>query len=353
MIKLAKNDQDRIAVTNTLHEVCEAEKAYIQEHKNNNETITAVEFQQSFIDTIPPLIEQPSKLSRLKSQVGIAFLGVVVGATGATIYEQVVPESGLKKWVSGSVEKVFGDSDTGYNRIQEGEKSIGVIKEQVQELKRVQRLNDIQKEIITLQERIAKNNELIALPDKQKKDIGGVDISPNESNNLKTIQKKTQNTDVYNSTLFADVKSIRDEVVKEFPTSLQVKLREDKGGRVLVYVEYNGKKSLGFYADSPKFKNRLTEVGMRKWVADSIYQLTQVEEIESIAHQHGISTSLDSPISMKVKKMYSGNIIITFHDFNKNKIAKYTIGPKDKNPDIAHKINDTLNKFLPPIPHIL
>jgi len=74
MIKLAKNDQDRIAVTNTLHEVCEAEKAYIQEHKNNNETITAVEFQQSFIDTIPPLIEQPSKLSRLKSQVGIAFL---------------------------------------------------------------------------------------------------------------------------------------------------------------------------------------------------------------------------------------------------------------------------------------
>lgn len=46
-----------------------------------------------------------------------------------------------------------------------------MIKEQVQELKRVQRLNDIQKEIITLQERIAKNNELIALPDKQKKDI--------------------------------------------------------------------------------------------------------------------------------------------------------------------------------------
>jgi hypothetical protein len=54
------------------------------------------------------------------------------------------------------------------------------------------------------------------------------------------------------------VKKVRNEVIKDFPANLQVKLREDKNGQVLVQVVYNGIKSPSFYANTPKFQERIT-----------------------------------------------------------------------------------------------
>jgi len=48
-------------------------------------------------------------------------------------------------------------------------------------------------------------------------------------------------------------------------------------------LEYNGKKSLGFYANTDKNKDRLTKEGMKLWVQNSLAQLSLVEQIESIA----------------------------------------------------------------------
>jgi hypothetical protein len=71
---------------------------------------------------------------------------------------------------------------------------------------------------------------------------------------------------------------------------------------------------------------------MREWVVNFIDQATQIEEqvikieeIKKIAAEHGISTSVDSPISMKIKTIHNGDIVISFHDSFNNFIKSLTV----------------------------
>lgn len=285
------------------------------------------------------------------------LLGVLLWAWVATISGQMASESPVQERASFLVENILGIQDTWYNRIQEGKKTILVIKKQAQSLAQAQREKEIRQEIAVLEAQIAETTRRIALLDEEQEKEGEilwkVNISPNSWNKIKTIQEKTLNPNVYKSTSYMDVKKVRDEVVREFPANLQVKLREDKNGWVLIYVVYNGKKSTGFYSNTSKFQERITVKWMRNWAANFIDQTTQDEkramrlaEIKKIAAGHGISTEVDSPISMKIKTIHNGDIIISFHDSFNNSVKSLTVRQNEKSGDIAARIDKILTDFV-------
>lgn len=152
----------------------------------------------------------------------------------------------------------------------------------------------------------------------------------------------------HNSDIYATVSEIRGEIMADFSengTSMQI--QEQMGGRVLVWVEHKGNRSLGFFADTPKFKDRLTKQGMRSWVRDSINQLAMVEQIESLALERDIGSSQESALSMEVKKMYTGSVEVMLHDAFSKKTGRFTVDTrKDKKDDITRKIDRILADFL-------
>lgn len=269
------------------------------------------------------------------------------------------PESQVQESVS-SLAKKFSDTPTGYERIQNGEANILVIKKQANELKEGRDLSgylkDItgqQREIIDIQTRmIATLNEKELLIEQGK-------LSHNRPEK-KTAKRKKESAKeqkeevsqkpaiARNSDIYATVSKIRGEIMADFSengTSIQI--QEQLAGRVLVWVEHKGNRSLGFFADTPKFKDRLTKQGMRSWVRDSVNQLAVVEQIESLALERDIGSSQESALSMKIKKMYTGSVEITLHDTFSKKTGRFTVDArKDKKEDIAGKIDKILADFL-------
>ena len=357
-IPLWKRSESDIKEGRTLEEIIEMQHARIAELTASNANEQNQINQQT--ETIKGLEQEVSALQAfqsygLKNKASALTLSLLLWVSGATIYWQKAPESHLQQWTSWLVGKVLGSDDTWYNRIQEEAKNILVIKKQAQELEQAQKINKLHREIALLEARIEENNKLITLLDEQKKDVWVMLWSLNGGDKKQNIKKELQNLDVYNSTLYGDVKKVRDEVMTDFSREdVQIKLTEGIGGVLHVRVIYKWKPSLGYHANSLKFQNRLTKEWMESWVKMSIHQLQQTEEIEKIVNEHGIDTSKISPISRNIEKMYnSGNIIITFRDLNRNQTEKCTIWPKDTNGDIAQKINNTLNKFLPSIPNVI
>jgi hypothetical protein len=105
--------------------------------------------------------------------------------------------------------------------------------------------------------------------------------------------------------IYKTVSDLRDDINKTLvEKNAAIKLQKQSKG-ILVWIEYKGKRSLGFYADVSRYKNRLTKEGMNSWVQDSLAQLSLVEQIESIFLNKGVSSSFESSISLKIEKMYS------------------------------------------------
>lgn len=126
-----------------------------------------------------------------------------------------------------------------------------------------------------------------------------------------------------------------------------MKIQEQSGGGILVWIEYNGRKSLGFFADSPKNQNRLTKEGMNLWIQSSVDQLSLVEQIESVALSKNIGSSKDSFVSIEIKKLYTGNVTVILSDSLSKKTGQFTVNiKKDKPEDILQKIDKILEGFL-------
>jgi len=165
----------------------------------------------------------------------------------------------------------------------------------------------------------------------------------------KVTEKKSVKSAVNNTAQsYEAVRLVRDEVMNEFTDkTTEIKIQEQSGKWILIWLEYNGKKSLGFYANTDKNKDRLTKEGMKLWVQNSLAQLSLVEQIESIAWERNINSSKEGPISLKIKKLDSGNVKVILSDIFSGKTDQFIVDiKKDKSEDISRKIDEVTNKFL-------
>lgn len=162
-------------------------------------------------------------------------------------------------------------------------------------------------------------------------------------------EKQSRNlTGVEASKIYATLSKLKSEIATDFPNkNIEMKIQEQSGGGILVWVEYNGRKSLGFFADSPKNQNRLTKEGMNLWIRSSIDQLSLVEQIETIALSKNIGSSKDSFVSIEIKKLYTGNITVILSDSLSKKTGQFTVNiKKDVSEDISRGIDKILEGFL-------
>jgi hypothetical protein len=70
---------------------------------------------------------------------------------------------------------------------------------------------------------------------------------------------------------------------------------------------------------------RLTEEGMRQWVKDSIGQVSLVSKIESVAKVRDLRSFNDGNVSMKIKKMGTGDVDVTFADAFSGKVNRFRL----------------------------
>ena len=306
---------------------------------------------------------------KLKNTINATIFAIIWG-TWATMYWQLSPESSVQSGASSLVQGLSG-TPTGYNTIQNGKKNILIIKTQDEVIANDKRLIELDTEMIrTRNETIdIKNTEIL----QKDETIAIMENKMMEANKkIASLEKKTsllQKTSkwkkpemvtekkekksvksVVNSTAqsYETVRAIRDEVMKDFTNkTTEIRIQEQSGKWILVWLEHNGKKSLGFYVNTDKNKDRLTKDGMKLWVHDSLAQLSLVEQIESIAWERNINSTKDSPISLKIKKLDSGNVKVTLSDVFSEKTDQFIVDiKKDKAQDIAQKMDEVTNKFL-------
>lgn len=163
-------------------------------------------------------------------------------------------------------------------------------------------------------------------------------------------EKQSRNlTGVEASKIYATLSKLKSEMATDFPDkNIEMKIQEQSGGGMLVWIEYNGRKSLGFFADSPKNQNRLTKEGMNLWIQSSIDQLSLVEQIETIALSKNIGLSKSSSfVSMEIKKLYTGNVTVILSDSLSKKTGQFTVNiKKGASEDISKGIDKILESFL-------
>lgn len=317
-----------------------------------NETYQTLRKQQDQIQKF----SHNSPVSHLKQSVQAILLSLLM-MSGVAIYGQTTPKSSFQQWVSWLVGKIQGNQNTTYDEIQTLETKNILIQEQEAEKDKLihtlqlqvdtqELLRTNQNNIIDVQTTIISNNQqCAALLSLEEVAVNGRFHTTKQ--NISSTQK-VQTKDVHNSTIFADVQKLWANIMSEFSDkNIQLQITEGSWGVVHVNLVYNWKTSLGYHANSPKFKNRLTKAWMKAWINLSLNQEKQLEIIEKFGTWKGIRDIKNSPIYMESQRMYnSGNIILTFHDKFSNTDEKTTISLKDTDADIAKKIDQTLNKFL-------
>ncbi|MDD5197678.1 MAG: hypothetical protein PHN60_02355 [Candidatus Gracilibacteria bacterium] len=325
-----------------------------------SEQQSTIEEQQRIISGQRHIIKRDSRASGLVLAVS-CVTGGVVGGTGTAFYGQVSPESSVQEYTS-SLAKVFSDEETGYDIIQKGKENILIVKTQAKELNKCSVING------TLQEAVVKGEEIMGT----YRVIIGLDESRinNLSAELLEEQKKSENCNLRrkkqfvgsreeekqsknfvgadNSKIYATLSKLRSEIMAGFPDkNIEMKIQEQSGGGILVWMEYKGMGSLGFYADSIKNQNRLTKEGMSSWIQFSIDQLLLVEQIQSVALSKNIGLSKNSFVSMEIKKLYTGNVTVMLSDSLSKKTGKFTVTiKKDTQEDISREIDKILEGFL-------
>jgi len=304
--------------------------------------------------------------TKVKNMINAAIFAIIWG-TWATMYWQLSPESSVQSEVSSFVQGL-SDIPTGYNTIQSGKKNILIIKAQDEVITNNKNLIELDTKMLRTKDEIidiknteiAKKDETITLMNNELTEANKKIISLKKKVSLlqktrkwkkleKVTEKKSVKSAVNNTAQsYEAVRLVRDEVMNEFTDkTTEIKIQEQSGKWILIWLEYNGKKSLGFYANTDKNKDRLTKEGMKLWVQNSLAQLSLVEQIESIAWERNINSSKEGPISLKIKKLDSGNVKVILSDIFSGKTDQFIVDiKKDKSEDISRKIDEVTNKFL-------
>ena len=321
-----------------------------------------IENQNRIIDGQRFLIKRHSRTSGIILAVSASVWGIVWGV-GTALHWQLSPESQVQETVS-SLARVFSATKTGYEIIQEGKDNVFLVKKQADKIEECNKSNESLKNTNALQEEIIGTDQIIigldqskianlsAQLEKERKKSescdrsGKIQIAPNREEEKQSEKFNTEDS----SKIFNTFSVLRVEMVEQFADkNIEIRIQEQSGGGILIWIQKKGKNSLGFYANSEKNKNRLTKEGMALWIQFSIDQLSLVEQIESIAFSKNIGSSKDSFVSMdKPKKLYSGNVKITLSDSLTKKTGSFIVKSKNTSPEnISQEFDTILKDFVP------
>ena len=301
-------------------------------------------------------LKKQSKSAQLIMAVSIAVWGLLWW-TWATLYWQLSPESSVQSWIS-DLGKKLSDQKTWYELIQEGKIHIVTLAKQSDELRNAISSNKINKEMIELykeltiinngrikafEEREASYEREKPSPTRSWKIAQFWGIKPIIGWNSKALIPKSINTS--NAHSYIIVSKVRSEVMADFPNkNINIRIQEQIWGRILVWLEYQGERSLGFYADSLKFQNRLTTWWMNAWVEDSLHQLSVVKQLKLLWSSRGINDK--GSISMIIKSKYNGDVQFTVKDNFSKKTRKSIVGKEDNILNISGELDDMLKDFI-------
>lgn len=301
-----------------------------------------------------------SEVSKMIVAVSLAVGGLLSGA-GVALQGQMAPESWLQSSMS-VLAKKFSDNKTGFEIVQEAKPNSLLVVQQAKTLKsqsvdysRIQEINKLQDELIGiqkflmagLQEKLTnlESGQLTCGKASNISPLTGAPISKTPESPAGKAFPVPETSPV--SEIFTAATKLKNEVSAELNNpELVVHIRQMPGNHVHASLVYRGKTSLGFYAEMPQFKNRLTDSGMKQWIRDSVRQLDTVGLIESIGRSKHMGTK-DSTIGMRIKKRYTGEIEVAISDAFTGKSSVFVVDPKiDTETGITEKIDIILSAFL-------
>lgn len=295
------------------------------------------------------------KISRIIGAIGLS-IGILLGGWAMSVISQSSPDSVVQK-VSSNVAKILWSEKTAYDAIQEQQKNILIQKEQKEVLELYKKLNATQDELLKV-----KNTQIELLTSKitnLASDIEWVKLSIQElswktnqvsgKNSSLPSQKIPSESLTTSSGIAEKVASYIQELNKKSSSEFLIKSHITQEGRVLVWMEWNGKKSLWYYADSPKYTQRLSLEGMQRWANTMHNALAHIDTVEQIAREKQLSLTKNdatTPFFVQVSQEYSGTIKVIVQDTSLNKAVIFYTLPKDSPQVIHNKFEKVLNGFL-------
>lgn len=161
--------------------------------------------------------------------------------------------------------------------------------------------------------------------------------------------KKTSYEDPYidATKVFSTTKGIIETIQKNFPESVKIRIQEQKGGKVVVWVDHNEKKLPGFVATSAVNSYLLQERTMITWVEQTLF----IEQVQDLAKKHNkIGLSKDEDISMKFEKHQNGTVIVKMYEKSSKKSARFTLSMNAQEGEIRQALDEAANSLLPSLP---
>lgn len=294
------------------------------------------------------------KISRIIGAIWFS-IWIILGAWAMSVVSQSSPDSIVQK-VSSNVAKILWADKTAYDKIQEQERNILIQKEQKEVLELYKKLNLAQDELLKV-----KNTQIELLTGKIENLANDIEWVKTTIQQLswksnQTAGKITSIPTQKSQPDLADTSSVQEKVAsyiqelnKKASGNLLIKSNTTPEWRVLVWIEWNGKKSLGYYADSPKYTQRLSLDGMQKWANATLTTLAHIDTVEQIAREKQLSLTKNNPSTpffVQVSQEYSGTLKVMVQDTILKRTATFYTLPKDS-PEIIHqKFERAIEGFL-------
>lgn len=299
------------------------------------------------------IVYENTKISSTMLAISLS-VWIIVWWVGSSIIWQISPDSYVQE-ISSLVAKIITENKTWYETIKENEKNLLVIDKQWEIIDVYKKLQSYQEKILKEREEQVKTYSWILAPISEeiitiKNGVNLLNLWDINKWKNELKNKIVTKTSVDNSQIYKTVSEFIKEIKSELPDGFELKIQEQVWWRILVWSEFDGKKSIWYYADSTKFKDRLSKDAIKNWANNRYNNFLTIKQIENIALQKQISlykNDKKTPIYIEIKELYSWNIKVLLHDNAMQKSWNFLVNPKKDTSDIiVPKIDEIVNGFL-------
>lgn len=321
--------------------------------------------QQEIIKKQQEVIEN-MHLDNVKVSRAIAIISLsiwfVVWWTALTISNQTSPTSKAQE-IASLVSKIISWEKTWYEMITE---SSGKITKLEKELALQQEIAWLNKKIQLTQEEIIKEKDKqlnlitwrISVLEQEFESIKAQMWNPKlkeiklpPKKEVKTVEPKVQepvlsqaNPEIYNQ-----VSSYIKELNKELPGWQVLKVIKTSDWHINVWSEFGKRRTIWYYADSSKFKDRLSKDAMKAWAMERYDNHLLIWQIETVALNKwvGLSKNDKSIVYIEIKELFSWLVKVMIKDKGTGKDDITLFNSKRDNSDtISKEMDKILNGFL-------
>lgn len=286
----------------------------------------------------------------------------VIWWVALTISGQNSPTSKIQE-VASLVSKIISWEKTWYETITESSSKIVKLEK---ELSLQQEITDLNKKIQSTQEEILKEKdkqlELITwrisvleedfkLIQSQIWNPKAKEVKLTSKKEVKNIAPKVQDivSPQINPEIYNQVTSNIKELNKELPDWLVLKVTKTSDGHINVWSEFGKRRTIWYYADSPKFKDRLSKEAMKAWVMERYDNHLLIWKIETVALSKWawLSKNDKSIVYIEIKELFSWLVKVMIKDKGTGKDDITLFNSKRDNSDtVSKEMDKILNGFL-------